>query len=239
MPLRLRLAHIALAIFLSLTFQHAKADWPPIAPAEMAMTSVAEYPGAPAVVLLHEEIDDDLQHYHSVYMRIKILTEAGRKYADVEIPYNRQMWKIGEVSGRTVHADGSIVPFEGKAFDKVILKGHGIRYYVKSFTLPDVQPGSIVEYRYVHRYGDRTAIPPRWIVQSDLLQKKVSFKFTPYEKDLILEHERIGHGVAWTSFMPKDKQPQYKETVKARWVELQAENVPPLIEEPFMPPPTC
>ncbi len=67
----------------------ARADWPPITPDQLSLTSVAQHPGAPAVILSREERDDDVQHYHSVYVRLKILTEAGRRYADVELPYNR------------------------------------------------------------------------------------------------------------------------------------------------------
>ncbi len=109
-------------------------DWPPITPEEQSMTTIPEQPGASAVVLNREETDNDMQHFRSTYVRIKILTEAGREYANVQIPYNREGGNIGDVAGRTVHADGSIVPFEGKPLDKVIVKQHGFRYQVKSFT---------------------------------------------------------------------------------------------------------
>src|SRR5437660_1423817 len=50
----------------------AATDWPPISPEELSMTRVPEQPGAPAVVLLREETDDDMNHVHSVSERIKI-----------------------------------------------------------------------------------------------------------------------------------------------------------------------
>jgi len=65
----------------------AWADWPPIPPEDLKMTDLPEQKGAPAVILLREEVADDLNNYHSVYERIKILTEVGRRYADVELPY--------------------------------------------------------------------------------------------------------------------------------------------------------
>ena len=86
------------------------------------MTSVAEHPGAPAVILLREEVDDDMNNMEFVHERLKILTEAGREYANIEIPYSRRSFKVGGISGQTTHADGSVVPFEGKPFDKVVLK---------------------------------------------------------------------------------------------------------------------
>jgi hypothetical protein len=158
---------LLIVLFLAGATSKSKAsDWPPIAPQEQSMTSVPEQPGAPAVILLRHETDDDNLHYHSVYTRIKVLTEAGRKYADVELPYNRRRFTIEQVSGRTVHADGSVVPFEGKPFDKVVVKGHNLRIQVKTFSLPDVQVGSILDYRYNLRYGDNSLRSPEWLIRA-------------------------------------------------------------------------
>lgn len=236
MPLRLRaLRVLCISLFVAVfTLPAFSADWPPITPEELSMTTLPQQPGAPAVVLAHEENDDDTMHSRYVYVRMKILTDAGREHANVEIPYDRGVVNIGEVSGRTIHADGSIVPLAGKPFDKTIVKGHGIRFNVKSFTLPDVQVGSIIEYRYYIRYADNIALSPRWIVQGDLFQKNVSYKFTPFKKDLLLEHGRIGNGVAWTSFLPKEYLPKLQETPLTYWVELHATDIPPLIKEPYM-----
>ncbi len=62
---------------------------------------------------------------------------------------------IEQVSGRTVHSDCTVVPFEGKPFDKLVVKGHNLRI-VKAFSLPDVQVGSILAYRYNLRYADNS-----------------------------------------------------------------------------------
>lgn len=227
------------------------ADWPPISPEEMKMTDVDRQKGAPAVILLHEELADDPNNYHSVYMRIKVLTEAGRRYADVEIPYSRRNFKIGDVSGRTVHADGSVVNFDGHVFDKVAVRGkeargREVRVNVKSFTLPDVQLGSILDYRYSLRYDDRSFYAPDWLIQDDLFQKKATFKFVPYPGQLQLAHGRVGQGTAWTSFLPNGAKPQLHEMPRATYtsnrlasafVDLQMSDVPPIVHEPFMPPP--
>lgn len=150
---------------------HSFADWPAVNPDDLKMTSIKEQPGAPAVVLDREEIDDDMNNVQSVYERIKILTDAGREYANVEIPYSRRGFSITGVSGQTIHADGSIVPFTGKPFDKTVIKGGGIRINEKSFTLPDVQVGSIIDYKYSLRYEDHMLLPPEWEVQTDLFQR--------------------------------------------------------------------
>ena len=54
---------------------------------ELAMKSVPGYPGAPAVVLFREEITKDDLHVVQHYERIKILTEKGKEYANVELDY--------------------------------------------------------------------------------------------------------------------------------------------------------
>jgi hypothetical protein len=229
----------------------AWADWPPISPEDLKMADLPEQKGAPAVLLLRDEVADDLNNYHSVYERIKVLTDAGRRYADVEIPYWRRTFTIGGVSGRTIHSDGSIVPFEGKVFDKMALRsrtGHidEVRVHVKSFTLPDVQVGSIIEFRYSVRYDDNTSVAPEWLVQDDLFQRKATFKYIPYDGPVTMRHGRVGQGVAWTWFLPtQGPQPQLHQVPvssqasrhqAAQYVDLSIENMPPVPEEPHMPP---
>jgi len=63
-------------------------DWLPIDPAELKMTSEPKAPGAPAIYLYREIDRKDLGRANSEfnYVRIKILTEEGRKYANIQIP---------------------------------------------------------------------------------------------------------------------------------------------------------
>src|SRR5215475_9112786 len=188
------------------------ADWPAISPEDLSMTSIKEQPGAPAVILLREETDDDMNNVHQVYERIKILADAGREYANVQIPYGRRGFSIEGISGRTVHADGSIVPFQGKPFDKTVAKGGGIRINVKSFTLADVDVGSIIDYRYSLRYDDRQVLPPEWEVQNELFQRKAYFKFIPFQNHgnmyIQLDHGQIASGIAWAPLLGVATQPE-------------------------------
>ena len=242
-PCRVRL-HVFWVFFLVLcAAPFARAlDWPPLDAADLAMKSIPQQPGAPAVILLREENDDDHLHFHSTYERIKILTEDGRKYADIQLPYNRHGFRIDSVSGRTVHTDGTAVPFEGKPFDKTTVKGHGFSYKVKAFTLPDVQVGSVIEYRYSLRYDDNTELSPEWDIQRELFQKSVSFKFIPFDFSssstyLIVGHGQTATGLAWTSYVPsKDYTPKEAKGMRTYAVELAAQDIQPYVEEPYSPP---
>jgi hypothetical protein len=216
-------------------------DWPPIDPADLALKSIPQQPGAAAVILLREENDDDPLHFHSTYERIKILTEAGREHADIELPYSRKNFRIDSISGRTIHADGSIVPFEGKPFDKTVARGRGFRYNVKAFTLPDVQVGSIIEYRYSLRYDDNSFYSPEWVVQRNLFQKHASFKFIPFQftsssVSLIIGHDRIADRVSWTAYLGKGNEPKFVDGPRSHWVELAMSDIPPSLDEPYSPP---
>ena len=140
-----------LFLFLSLLLiAPAAADnaWQPISQDELKMTAEPLAPGAAAIYLYRQVDRDDADFKQYNYSRIKILTEEGRKYADVEIPFVKGAENIRNLQARTIHRDGSIANFEGKAFEKTIVKSQGVKVLTKTFTLPEVQVGSIIEYRY-------------------------------------------------------------------------------------------
>jgi hypothetical protein len=89
---------------------------------ELSMTSQAGAPNASAVILFHEEIADDNLRMHSEYVRIKVLSEAGKSQADVEIPFIGRVYTITDAAGRTIHSDGTVIPFTGKPYEKTIVK---------------------------------------------------------------------------------------------------------------------
>src|ERR1700735_1378215 len=94
----------------------------PVSPDELKMTSEPKAPGAPAFILYRQVDRDDRGNtaHEDVYYRVKILTEEGRKYADIEIPFFKEEGQIVNLHARTIKPDGSIVDFNGKAFDKSI-----------------------------------------------------------------------------------------------------------------------
>ena len=159
-------------------------DWPPIKPEELKMTGVPEAPGAPAVILYRQVNREDklFGSKEHVYVRIKVLTEDGRKYADVEIPSLQGRYDISSVRGRTVHIDGTVIPFNGKVYDRTILKSKGFSYLAKMLVMPDVQVGSAIEYEYYIDYQDRYFYQEEWVLSDALFTREAKFSFTPYWK---------------------------------------------------------
>ncbi len=231
---RLLLRSICLAVLLSFipVYLIAGTDWSPIDPNELTMKGDPLAPGAAAIILYRQvDRDDNGSTSHEFnYVRIKILSEEGRKYADVEIPFVKNENDVGQLKARTIRPDGSVVNFEGKAFEKSIVKSKGVKYLAKTFTLPDVQVGGIIEYRYTYNYPEHWIYSSHWILSDELFTKHAKFSLKPYSSP----YERLS--VRWTwqglpagTSPPKDGSDQI--------IRLEAFNIPPFQTEDFMPPP--
>ena len=204
-------------------------DWLPISPEELKMTSVPEAPGAPAVILYRQvDRDDNAKTGNEQnYFRIKILTEEGRKFADVEIPYFREQGNIIGLRARTIRPDGSIAMFEGKAYDKTIVKARNVKYLAKTFTLPDVQVGSIIEYKYTEDMAENYVYNSNWTLSEELFTKQAKFSLRP-NKDFALRW-------SWPIGLPAGVQPP-KQEPSSSIVRMEASNIPAFQIEDYMPP---
>lgn len=224
-------ALLANLFFCSVLQLSAWTDWIPVNPDELKMTSVAEAPGASAVLLYRQvDRDDNGSTSHQFnYLRIKILTEEGRKYADVEIPYWKEQEQIVNIRARTIRPDGSIANFEGKAFDKSIVKAKGVKYLAKTFTLSDVQVGSIIEYYYTQDFRERYIFDSHWILSDELFTRKAKFSLKPFANP----YSNISVRWSWSGLPPGTPQP--KEGAD-HVVRLEVLNIPAFQTEDFMPP---
>src|SRR4051812_469391 len=154
-------------------------DFKPVNPAELQLKDNPKAPGAHAMILDMSDVEDDAESSANHYFRVKIFTDEGKKNADIEIRYVKGQTNVSDIKARTIHADGSIVPFTGQIYDKLIVKGKGFKYQAKTFTMPDVQPGSIIEYKY--RYSWEGLLPTHWELQRDLYVKHGTFTIKPYK----------------------------------------------------------
>jgi len=158
-------------------------EWMPISSEELKMTSDAAAPGAPAIILYRQVDRDDsnprVPHEYN-YVREKIFTEEGRKNANVEIPFVKGDYSIVSIRARTVRQDGSSAVYDGKIYEKEIVKARGFKYLAKTFTLSDVQPGSIIEYHYMIDFAENKVFDSNWMLSSDLFTKSAKFTLKPY-----------------------------------------------------------
>jgi len=199
-------------------------DWLPIDPTELKMTNEPKAPGAPAIYLYRQVDRDDQTGFETQYSRIKIFTEEGRKQADVEIPFLKEAEDIREIKARAIRPDGMVTYFTGKAFEKTIVKAHGVRYLAKTFTLPDVQVGSIIEYRYKRYWSNELIYDSRWILSSDLFTKHAKFSLKPY----------TNFSLRWSwNNLPSDAP---KPASEHSLVHLEISDVPAFQVEDYMPP---
>jgi len=203
----------------------------PISPDELKMTSEPQAPGAPAIILLREVDRDDrgLTAHEDVYLRIKILTEDGRKYGDVEIPFIEQQGRIVNIHARTIHPDGTEVNFYGKPFDKLIVKARGMKYMAKTFTFPDVQVGCILEYFYTTDFAERILFDSHWILSEDLFSRTARFSLKPYQNAYHPFHLRW----SWNKLPPGTALPVEAPN---HVITLEASNIPAFQAEDYMPP---
>ena len=203
-------------------------EWQPISPDELKMTGEPKAPGAPAIILYRQvdRDDSDARSSHEYnYVREKIFTEEGRKYADVEIPLVKGKWDIHNIKARTIRPDGSIVNFDGKIYEKEIVKARGIKFLAKTFTLSDVQPGSIIEYHYMIDFAEYQLFDSNWVLSDDLFSKKSKFTLKPYNEWALQW--------SWPNGLPEGTKPPVNEN---KLIHMEAQDIPAFQVEDDMPP---
>jgi transglutaminase-like putative cysteine protease len=205
----------------------------PVSPEELKMTSEPLAPGAPAVILYRQvDVDDNGRTSHEDnYVRVKILTDEGRNYGSVEIAFFKESTDIVGVHARTVRPDGSTAEFDGKVFEKWVAKGGGRKYLVKSFTLPDVQAGSVIEYYYTVDLKEHMVFNTHWILSHELFTKKARFSLKPFG---YFGGTSVPLHIRWSWHdLPPGADPKEGPD---RVVRMEANNIPAFETEDHMPP---
>lgn len=242
---------LVLCFVISLSCFAQKEDWLPVTPQDLQYKEVPGNKGASAVRLYYAQYINDNTSSDFVYERIKILNEKalnpdsrGKTYADVEIPLSVVediVQTITDLKARTIKPDGSIVEFNGKPFEKTVFKTRGVKFAVKTFSMPDVSVGSIVEYKYrrlhtIPGYSMVRLFGGAWDIQSELFTVKESLHFRPFDVNAFqsstkvqfeMEENRISNVALNLKERPRD--------VGGDSV-LELTDVPAFEPEPFMPP---
>jgi hypothetical protein len=209
-------------------------EWRVVDPAELSLkaSTVEKDSDAEALfweVKLLDEVEGGtprtvLKHY----IRIKIFTERGREaHSKIDIPFFEN-WKINDIAARTITPDNRIIELKKEdIFERSIVRSSGLKVKAKSFAMPGVVAGSIIEYRWREVRNDQLAMYIRLQFQREVPVRLVKY----YIKPLSLPGFPFGmraqtfHGTN-TPFV-KEKDGFYSTTM---------ESVPAFREEPRMPP---
>jgi len=223
--------------FLSLTFGASVSradDWKPVDPAELqSKTPVVERDADAEAIFWEVRVQDEFDGgsvrtilWH--YIRIKIYTDRGRElHGNVDIEFTKST-KIDNIAARTIKSDGKILDLEKKdVFERTLAKAGGRKINVKSFALPGVEPGAIIEYRWKETRNDSIAQYMRLEFQRDIPIRLVKYYIKP------LDMPSLPFGMKGQTFHGQTT-PMVKE--KDGFVSTTMTNVPAFHEEPRMPP---
>ncbi len=228
-PAKLRLL-VLFVVCLSMTIaSHAQVEWRPVSPAELAMTEPKVEKDADAEAIFWETRMDDRKLSKltiSHYVRVKIFNERGReRFSKLDIPFMKGK-KIEDVAARVIKADGSIVELQpSDIFEREIAKQGKARVLAKSFAVPGIEPGAIVEYQYVETIKDDSVGGERLYFQRDIPMQQVTYYIRPFGKQSLRFN---WYNLPETRFRDDPRQKGYQVSTMY--------DVPAYKEEPYMPP---
>ena len=201
-------------------------DWRPITPEELSMQKPLVEPDADAEAIfwevrVNDSDQEDLSMSH--YVRIKIYNERGReKYSKFDVPFFKWM-KIKDLAARVTKPDGSSVEIKKEdIFERDIVKANGLKLKAKSFAVPNIEAGVIIEYKYteVHRFASARGM--NFEFQKDIPVQRLAYYYKPFKDKPNYQTYHFTD----TKFV-KDK--------GGYWL-AERTNIPALKEEPQMPP---
>ncbi len=201
--------------------------WRPVTPAELALKVPKVDPDADAEAIFWEVRLDDKKLSrltYSHYVRVKIFTERGReRFSKMDIPFTKGK-KVENVAARVIKPDGTIVNLQpGDIFEREIAKAGKARVLAKSFAVPGIEPGVIVEYQYTESIKGDSASGERLLFQRDIPMQKVSYYVRPYSGSQLTYN---AYNMADTRFIEE----------KGGFRVASMYDVPALKDEPYMPP---
>ena len=206
------------------------ADWKPIEPELLSKTVPSVEKDADVEGIFWEvwvadvEHGGDLQTELKHYVRLKVFTERGKEYAkQVEISYPNGV-NVKDIEGRTIKPDGSVVELKKDSiFEKTLASVKKNKMKAKSFVLPAVEPGVIVEYRWKE-------IRPFKVYSRLYLQRDIPIQFVTYH---IKPYTDTTYGMNTITFNGPRISP-VKES--GGYYAIKAQNMAAFREEPQMPP---
>jgi hypothetical protein len=169
----------------------------------------------------------ELQRVFYHYVRLKIFDEKGKEKAStIELPFGDKT-AIIYVYGRTIKADGTELELKKDSiFERDLVRAGHLRTKVKSFAMPGVEPGAIVEYRWKEVLSDSHVMHARLQFQREYPVQKVTY----------FVHPLSGQYTTYQMFaLPFNCKPSALKREENGFSSTTLENVPAFREEPMMP----
>jgi len=199
------------------------------------MTSEPRAPGASAIILTYEQVDDPNTGESKTHERIKVLTTAGTSAANIQIPgsFIDLDYAKAAFSARVIQPSGTTTEF---VMDKT--NAHIDRRGIVNVALPNAAVGSILEY-----FVNETYNPTRLLFSdsSYAFLKRLYEPYWPLQQKYFIRSEHFDmrwpddvpdESVHWTSSLPKGVEPHH---IKSHIV-LDTKDVPGVPQEVLMPP---
>ena len=219
-------------VFLILAFNCSALaeDWRPINQSDLtSKTSVVEKDADAEALFWEVRLDDGeidktiLRHY----LRVKIFTARGvEANGRVDLPYTSGV-RIADISGRTIKPDGTIVELKKDAvLERTIIKTSKVKVRAKSFAMPGVEPGAIVEIQWRE---DRESLAQytRLEFQRDIPIRSVKYYIKPF----------VSNAFPFPMLFSVFHMPNVPlEKEKNGFYSFTMSNVLAFREEPYMPP---
>ncbi|MEP6786837.1 MAG: DUF3857 domain-containing protein [Acidobacteriota bacterium] len=224
---RVPLFCIAVLFILGISVFAQDKDWRPVTPDELSGKKPLVEPDADAEATFWEvRIDDSSDENLSLrhYVRVKIFTERGReKYSKFDVPFSKGI-KIKDIAARVIRPDNSIVEIKKEdIFEREIIKADGLKVKAKSFAVPNIEPGVIIEYKYREEISDAGAKGMRLLFQRDIPVQKMAYYYKPYN----------GNPPRYQPYNFTDT--QFVKDKGGYWLASRTD-VPAMKDEPKMPP---
>jgi transglutaminase-like putative cysteine protease len=169
----------------------------------------------------------DLQRVYYHYVRLKVFDEKGKdKAATIDLPFDDKT-SIMYVVGRTVKADGTEIELKkDSVYDRDLVRAGRTKLRVKSFAMPGVEPGAIVEYRWREISHDPRSLYMRVQFQREFPVQKVTYFFAPLSRDYTDYHMAIRPFHCVLPALQDDRD---------GFQSITLENQPAFHDEPMMP----
>ena len=160
------------------------------------------------------------------HVRIQILKESGKEYANIKIPFYKKE-VVARIDAQTILPKGDVIKLKNR---DIFEEGEKDGWRYKVFSIPGVQKKSVIEYKYVKETQYLGVVDP-WVFQRDI------------ETALSRVTVIVPPGFNYTSIiknMPEDKYTLTKETLlnpnryKEAKFTWEATNLPPIKNEPYM-----